>query len=152
MGKGIKLAATDEIHQKLWQRKKLMKRRELNTSHKIKKNYFKNKEAEEQKPENPDDKHARFYKQVFAKDEAKDTPKPKPKKSEKKGFNQQLERIKNGKEQAAEAKVVKKENLQKKYREKIRYSNQLNRKTAKGQMRMSGMIDHYLNKLQANAD
>ena len=35
----------------------------------------------------------------------------------------------------------------KKFRQKTRYAKQLNRKTGRGQLRMSGQIDHYLNKL-----
>ena len=43
----------DEINQKLWSRKKLMKRRERNESNKVRKTFFKQKEAD---AANQDDK------------------------------------------------------------------------------------------------
>jgi len=47
---------TDDVHQKLWQRKKLKNRRERNEIKKVRKTYFKSKETGDDQPAKDDKK------------------------------------------------------------------------------------------------
>ena len=94
---GIRLEATDEIHQKLWQRKKLNKRREQNDQKRVRKNYYKEKEAvalEDKSKDEVTDKHQQFYQTLFKKDEGEIVKPSKPTKT----FNKALDRLKVKKE------------------------------------------------------
>ena len=135
---------TDDVHQKLWQRKKLKVRRERNEIKKVRKTYFKQKEQTGEEPPT-DNKKQEFADSLFKKE---DQP-PKEKKAKAQpSFNKSLDRLKQVKEQKVEDLATKKRRVEKEYKQKRRYAHQLNRKTSKGQMRMSGMIDHLLNKIQ----
>ena len=152
MARGIKLEATDEVHQKLWQRKKLNERRAQNDSKKVRKQFYKDKETmnEPKKDQDSGDKYQKFYEEVFKKDES--TPAVHPGRiqklqKQKESFNNKLKKIKDQKDQKFVDKEKREKQLVKQYREKRRYAHQINRKTVKGQLRMSGQIDHLLNKL-----
>ena len=72
----------DEIHQKLWNRKKLKIRRERNESKKVRKQFFKTKD-ELNDNDNVPDKQKQFYADLFKKDEAKPITEKKKKKEKK---------------------------------------------------------------------
>ena len=59
-----------------------------------------------------------------------------------------LEKIKQQRNEESERRDKEKAQFEKKLKHKARYSKQLNRRKHKGQMVMSGMIAHYLNKIQ----
>lgn len=112
---------------------------------KVRKAFFKQAEGEQPAGE-ADDKHKQFYESLFQKEEAQ-APSKKPKK--KQGtFNKGLDRLKQSTEQAKDEKAKRQQNLEKAYRQKRRYAHQLNRRTEKGQLRMSGLIGHYLSKIE----
>ena len=73
---------------------------------------------------------------------------PREGKNAKSGFNVKLDKIKQQRAEEEENKVKAKAAFEKKLKQKSRYSKQLNRRNHKGQMVMSGMIAHYLNKIQ----
>ena len=122
-----------------------------------------------------EDKQKKFYKELFAKEEMTDEQKAAKKKEKKKQlkkeseknekddknekdkavvkkdkrtFNKGLDRLKEKKQQKELEKDKAQRQREKKFRSKIRYAHQLNLKTQKGQMRTSGLLDHYLAKIQ----
>ena len=78
-----------------------------------------------------------------------DEPKRAPKvgKNAVNGFNQKLEAMKRAKSAEEEEREKQKKQFEKKLKVKARYSKQLTRKNKNGQMVMSGMISHLLNKI-----
>ena len=62
-------------------------------------------------------------------------------------FNHQLEKIKKKKIDAEKEREQKKKLREKMFKHKIRKAHQLNRKTNKGQLKMSGQISHLLDKI-----
>ena len=74
-------------------------------------------------------------------------PASKDAKKEKRTFNNKLEKLKFEREQALKDKVQRQKDKERNFKQKIRKANLINRKTSKGQMRMSGLISNYLDRI-----
>ena len=146
MGKeqGYRVEKDVDFHnQRLWKRKIHKKQQDKDHKRKVYKQFGK---AAEQPEQEVDAKQKEFYEALFKKDA--DAPVPLKKSKKQPTFNQQLDKIAESKVSKEEARELQKQQLQKKLKDKHRYSKQLQRKNSKGQPVMSAMLGHYLTKIQ----